>query len=188
MNFKKDLLLIDLETTGLDADRHEIIQLAAVLLDKKTLKEKKTFNSFIKPKAWKKRDPESMAVNKIGWDVLKDSDSLDEVLSEFHRLFPPKNVILSYYVGITDIVFLKAAYRKARKEYQFDYHTFNIWGLFYPYLAIKGLLDSRKYFAGFSLETMLKHFKLGIPESRHDALTDCRVEAELLRRVIKDLK
>ena len=35
MNFKKDLLLIDLETTGLDAGKHEIIQIAAILLDKK---------------------------------------------------------------------------------------------------------------------------------------------------------
>ena len=40
MNFYKDILLIDLETTGLDAGRHEIVQIAAVLLDKKTLKER----------------------------------------------------------------------------------------------------------------------------------------------------
>ena len=41
MNFERDILLIDTEFTGFDIDKHEIIQLAAVLLDKKTLKEKR---------------------------------------------------------------------------------------------------------------------------------------------------
>ena len=56
MDFKKDLLLIDLETTGLEAGRHEIIQVAAVLLDKKTLKEKEAFSSYVKPVNWQRRD------------------------------------------------------------------------------------------------------------------------------------
>ena len=35
MNFKKDILLIDTEFSGFDIDKHEILQLSAVLLDKK---------------------------------------------------------------------------------------------------------------------------------------------------------
>ena len=49
MNFKKDILLVDTEFTGFDLQKHELVQLAAVLLDKKTLKEKKVFSSFVKP-------------------------------------------------------------------------------------------------------------------------------------------
>src|SRR4051812_14401979 len=37
--FNKDILLLDIESTGTDVTKHEIIQLAAILLDKKTLKE-----------------------------------------------------------------------------------------------------------------------------------------------------
>ena len=65
MDFKKDLLLIDIEATGLDPKRHEIIQLAGILLDKKTLKEKKSFNAYIRPRKWSVRDKASMKVNKI---------------------------------------------------------------------------------------------------------------------------
>ena len=47
--FNKDLLVLDIESTGTDVTKHEIIQLAGILLDKKTLKEKKVFsNLFLK--------------------------------------------------------------------------------------------------------------------------------------------
>jgi DNA polymerase III subunit epsilon len=188
MNFKKDILLIDLETTGLDPQKHEIIQLAAVLLDKKTLKEKNYYSSFIKPRHWRKADPESLKVNGITFDQVKNAPSLQSVLKEFHKLFPPKDVIFSYYVGVTDVVFMKAAYKKIGKDFPFDYHTFNIWGLFYPYLAVKNKLNSKKDFSGFGLGHLVKIFKIQAPEKMHDALNDCRVEAEILRRVVQGLK
>ena len=185
--FNKDLLLIDIESTGLDPDRHEIIQLAGILLDKKTLKEKKSFVSFVKPKNWKNRDKESMAVNKIEYNQLQNAPSITQVLRKFNRTFP-KNVVLSYYVGIMDIIFLHAAYKKAKMKYPFDYHTFNIWSLFYPYMAKKNKLKSRKQFAGFGLESMLEHFKIKVKGNLHDALVDCKMEAEVLRKVVKEIK
>lgn len=185
--FNKDLLLIDEETSGLDPHKHEIIQLAAVLLDKKTLKEKAVFNSYISPKKWRSRDLKSMAVNKISWNQIKNAPDLKTVLQKFNRAFR-KPVILAYYVGVNDINFLKAAYQDAGLRYPFDYHTFNIWGLFYPILALKNRLNNRKEFSGFSLKNMLSYFKIPQPKNLHDALVDCRAEAEILRRVIKVLK
>ena len=83
--FNHDILLLDIEATGLDVTRHEIIQLAAILLDKKTLKEKKNFSSYAKPKKWENREPEAMAVNGISWDSLKNAPSLTTVLKKFNR-------------------------------------------------------------------------------------------------------
>ena len=187
MNFKHDLLLVDIEATGLDSSRHEIIQLAGVLLDKKILKEKEAFSSFIKPVKWKTRDPESMAVNKISFNELKDSPSLKSTLEKFNKTFG-HNVILSYYVGVMDVTFLHTAYKKCKMKWPFDHHTFNIWSLFYPFLAKKNKLKSTKDFGGFNLEDLVKMFKLKIDKSQlHDALVDCRVEAEVLRKVVKVL-
>lgn len=187
MDFKKDLLLIDLETTGLNVNRHEVIQLAAVLLDRKTLKEKRFFNSFIKPAKWKNRNRESMKVNGIIREQLKDSPTLKSVINKFNKLFNPKKSILSYYSGVLDIVFLQEAYRKLRKNFPFDYHYLNLWPVFYVALAKQNQLKNRKEFAGFGLEDLAKRFKIKIQGVRHDALYDCRLEAEILRRVIKRL-
>ncbi|HEX3099771.1 MAG TPA: exonuclease domain-containing protein, partial [Patescibacteria group bacterium] len=63
--FNKDLLMLDIEATGIDVTKHEIIQIAGVLLDKKTLKEKKSFTSYARPRNWGSREAEAMAVNNI---------------------------------------------------------------------------------------------------------------------------
>jgi DNA polymerase III epsilon subunit-like protein len=187
MNFKKDLLLIDLEMTGLDVQKHEIIQLSAVLLDKKTLKEKSFFNSYIKPTKWKNRDPEAMAVNKISSEWLSESPSIGEVLKAFNKKFNPKDVILSYYGGPLDLDFLRFAYKHCKIEWNFDYHFFNLWALFFGILAGKNNLNNLKKFTGFTLEDLVKKYQVRVNGSRHDALTDCRIEAEILRKIIKGI-
>ncbi len=184
--FNKDILLIDAEFSGLDPAKNEITQIAGVLLDRKTLKEKKHFNSFIKPTKWKNRDPESVAVSGISYDQIKTAPSVSTVIRKFDKTFG-HDVILAYYGGVLDITFLSATYNKAGMKFPFDHHFFNIWGVMYAYLAKSGGLTSKKNFGGFSLETMMKLFKIESPPL-HDALVDCRVEAEILRHVMKNLK
>lgn len=183
--FNRDILLIDTEATGLDLAKHELIQLAGVLLDKKTLKEKKSFNSYIKPVNWKLRDPAAMKVNRLTWSDLKHAPSAKQVIKKFDRAFPHQ-VILAYYGGPLDMDFLRRLYKKIGKRQPFDYHFFNIWGLFYAYLARRKKLNNRRRFTGFTLENLMERFNISSP-GRHDALTDCRIEAEILRRVMKDL-
>lgn len=188
MNFKRDILLIDEETTGLDPERHEIIQLAAVLLDRRTLEEKGTFSSYVSPRRWERRQTEAMAINRITRDRLKGAPSLESVVREFDRRFDPRTLVLASYVSFNDIAFLKGAYRSCRLPWRFDHHVFDLWGLFYAYRALGDRLrPSGRYFAGFGLESLKK--ELGIRSGKlHDALTDCRVEAEVLRRVMGRLK
>src|SRR5258708_4023890 len=109
MNFKKDILLIDLETTGLDSSKHQIIQVAVVLLDGKTLKEKKALDVFVRPRHWSRRDLESMLVNKITWEQVKNAPSLKEAIKSLEAEFEPKKVIIAYYGGPVDMDFLRAA-------------------------------------------------------------------------------
>lgn len=181
--FNKDLLLIDIEATGLDVDRHEMIQLAAVLLDRTTLREKKHFSSFIRPVHWKTRQPKAMEVNKISYDTVKQAPLLKTVIRKFRKTFPPQTVILANYGGILDITFLRKAFKQSAVPYIYDYHIFNLWGLFYTYLAKQKKLRNKKKFAGFGLENLAQIFSLNM--QTHDALDDCRLEAEILRKILK---
>lgn len=188
MDFKKDILLIDTEFTGFDLNKHELLQLAGVLLDRKTLKEKKHFNSFIKPvpARWKQREKDAMAVNRITLDQIKNAPSLATVISEFDKTFG-HNVILAAYVGYNDKRYLMESYRRAKVAWKFDYHYFDLWGLFYGYGAANTMLNSKKDFAGFGMESFMQHFQIEIPTTLHDALTDCRCEAEVLRKIMGKL-
>ncbi len=184
-NFKKDLLLIDLEMTGLDVHKHEIIQIAGVLLDSQTLEEKACFNAFAKSIRWQNRDRESMRVNGIKAEWVSHAPSLSVVLKAFSKKFNPKQVILCNYGGPMDMDFLRKAYADSKLKWQFDYHFFNLWAYFFAVLARKNQLTNKKKFTGFSLDDLVKKFKIKNLGSRHDALTDCRIEAEVLRRMIK---
>lgn len=185
--FKKDLLILDVETTGLDFTKHEVIQIAAILLDKKTLKQKKVFNEFIKPTKWRNRDPESMAINGISLDILKNAPSLKTVLQKFRKTFGNK-VTLTPYGTILDTLMLRIAFKQCGMKYDYDYHVFDVWPLLYTYMAKKRLLNNPKYFAGFSLDDAAKHFKIKVPNGRHTALVDCQIEADILRRLVKAIK
>jgi DNA polymerase III epsilon subunit-like protein len=185
--FNKDLLMLDIEATGTDVTKHEIIQLAGIVLDKKTLKEKKSFTSYVKPENWKNRDPEAMAVCNITWDQLKDAPSLKSVLTNFDKTFG-KNVIPTTYGGNLDIVFLPAAYRKAKMKYPFEYHTFNIWPLCYAYMAQRKQLKNDKRFVGFSLEDLGDYLNVKRMPGRHDALGDCLYQANIMRALLKRMK
>ncbi len=182
--FNKDLLLLDIEATGIDVTKHEIIQLAAVLLDKKTLREKKSFNLFAKPVNWNKRSLEAMSVNKIDWEQVKSAPNLKSVLQKFNHTFG-KNVIPTTYGGNLDIIFLPAAYRSVKMRYPFEYHTFNIWPLCYTYMAKRGQLKNTKRFVGFTLENIGDYLGVSRLPGRHDALVDCRYEADILRSLLK---
>lgn len=184
MNFKKDLLIIDTEFSGFDLKKHDILQIAGILLDKKTLKEKKSFNSFIRPIHWKTRDPAAMAVNKITWEQVKDAPLLADAIKAFNQTFDT-DVMLTSYVGFTDKKYLMDAYQKAGVQWLFDYHYFDIWSVCYAHLGGNNELASRKDFAGFGIESMMERYKLEAPPL-HDALVDCRVEAEILRRVVAE--
>jgi DNA helicase-2/ATP-dependent DNA helicase PcrA len=185
--FKRDFLLFDIEATGIDVTRHEMIQLAAVLLDKKTLKEKASFSSYIRPKKWSQRSREAMAVNKIDWETLAKAPDMKAVLKNFARQFS-KNVTMAHYGGMIDIPFLAAAFRSEKMKYPYDYHVFDLWPVFYVYMAGRKKLTDPSRVPGFSLESIARHFKVKIEGQRHDALTDCRVEAEVFRELMKKTK
>ncbi len=185
--FNKDILILDVEATGADFTKYELIQLGAILIDKKTLKEKKSFESFIKPSKWNKREPEAMEVNKITWEQVKDAPTLKTVLKKFQKTFGT-DVIVAPYGTIIDTAYLRLAYKQCKMTYPYDYHIYDIWPLVYTYMAKHKLLKNKSRFTGFKLEDAAKHFKIDVSENRHTALADCRLEAEVLRKILKSWK
>lgn len=185
--FNQDLLMLDIEATGIDVTKHEVIQIAGLLLDKKTLKAKKRFTSYVRPRNWKSRDAEAMSVNNLTWDDLKDAPDIKTVMQKFNRAFGSK-VIPTTYGGNLDIIFLPAAYRSAKMKYPFEYHTLNMWPICYLYMAKYKKLKNKSRFVGFTLEDIGEFLKVKPVTDRHDALADCEYQAEILRALVKKIK
>lgn len=100
---ENDIIIIDTETTGLDAySGDELLQVSIINNSGKLI-----FDEYFKPKKhtqWKKAE----AVNHISPEMVADCPHIDERITELQTIFDSAKIIIGYNVGF-DICFLMAA-------------------------------------------------------------------------------
>lgn len=108
----KSVVVFDFETTGLNADSCEIIEIGAVKVTNGVCSE--TFQTLVNPN--QKLSQEITNITGINDEMLVFAPTLDKVLPDFHK-FCQGCVLSAYNIGF-DIKFLKNAGLKYR--YKFD--------------------------------------------------------------------
>ena len=184
--FTKDLLVIDTETTGLDIAKHSLIQIAALRLDGSTLVEVDRYDTYIQLSAeeLQLQDPKALEVHKIPYDSLRAAPTLRSVLRELETRFAPEDVLLSAYNLPFDFGFLYEAYRRLGTKMPYDFHGVDIWAFAYQYWCSVGHTLNPQKRLGFGLSDVAGMLGVTATGTYHNALTDCEVEAELLRRLL----
>jgi DNA polymerase III epsilon subunit-like protein len=176
MKFARDILLIDLETTGMDPAKDFPLQLSAILLDKDNLLEKGSFNSYIKhpfSQTTNDRIVQTLGIPKENW---MKAPNLKTVINSFKDTFPYNVTIASQ--NLINVNFFREAFRKTQIPYEYDYHVLELWTLGYFYLSKQNI---KKIPTAETVGTFLK-----IPKVKeHDALATCRYLAEILRKLSK---
>ena len=176
MKFARDILLIDIESTGPDPVKDFPLQLAAVLLDKDNLLEKGSFNSYIRfpfSQTTNDRIVQTLGIPKENW--IK-APNLKTVLNSFKDAFSYNVTIASHNIIAAN--FLREAFRRANIPYEYDYHLLDLWTLGYFYLSRQNV---RKIPTAETVGTFFKIQKV----KEHDALANCRYLAEILRKLSK---
>jgi DNA polymerase III subunit epsilon len=101
----KQFIVFDLETTGLDAVKHEIIEIGAIRVHRDSTHHD-TFQAFVKPK--KKLPNKIVQLTGITQEMLdRDGDALDEALRGFAAFVG--NLRLVSFNADFDMAFLHAA-------------------------------------------------------------------------------
>lgn len=178
MKFTKDILLFDFEGNhnhgNIDASHPS--QLGAILLDKETLEEKKSFLSFI--------NFDYSDMSQEDWNAhiytKKDIDnapSKKEVGLKFRETFGT-NVLLCSWVSNMDMNFLERLMKSADLSiYDYDYHRLDLFPMAYMYLLQNG------YTGGLKSQEMFN--ALGVKRGDvHNALEDCRFEVQILKKIL----
>ncbi len=82
-------IFLDIETTGLDAYRHRVLEIAFKILDPETGEELLTYQSIVKqpPTEWECRDPSSTEINGFTWDKVLLGQEEKVVGSEIVQIF-----------------------------------------------------------------------------------------------------
>jgi len=167
MKFKKDILIIDFE--GLKNP----VQIGAVLLDKETLNEKDSFSTYIFADLKNK----IKVISGISQETLKGAPTQAEVGQMIFEKFGT-DIIIGSWVANADIKNFKKIIEAAGLDFNlYDYHILDIWPVAYIHLIKQG------YSGGMRSEEIFQEFGAK-PRGLHDALEDCRIAADVLRKIV----
>ncbi len=175
MKFIKDILLFQIETSGPNLDRDSIIQLSAVLLDKDNQLEKDFFNSYVKVSFLDNTIAQHSTQLQVPFETLQKSPKLNEVIKQFATKFGSSPLLATHTVS--NVQFLRQAFKKTFVPYEYDSHVLDLWSLGYVYTLHYGVKKMP------TLETLFTHFHLKI-KNRSNALEKARLAAEVFRKII----
>lgn len=166
MKFDKDILVIDFE------GMKEPTQIGAVLLDKETFEEKDSFSTYIHADL-KGRVSSTSGITQ---EMLEGAPSQEEVGKMIFEKFGT-DFFISSWVSELDIINFKKIINAAGIEWsQYDYHILDIWTIAYVHLLKQG------YKGGIRSEEIFREFGAK-PREKHDALEDCKIGADVLRKI-----
>lgn len=189
----KYLLAVDLETTGLNPETDEIIQIGAILFDSE-LNNIGQFESLIKPK----RDLKEYITDKFNPFIYSNIDkkkilragSINKVLHNFMEFINKKtkekehnNLCLLGQNVQFDIAFLNNAFKQENIKWTFDFHNVDLVSAFTIFYLVKfGKLPESVH-----LKNICEYFNIeGI--NFHNANDDIIATAAAFKFILNQLK
>ncbi len=152
-----DYVVFDLETSGLDPEKYEIVEIGAIRY--KCGEKDAEFHTYVKPSY--PIPSAASSVNKITSSMVSSAPTFDEIRSSFLN-----------FIGVLPLVAHNARFDVHFLQTELGHHIEN--------LIIDTLKLSRDFFPYLSnhkLESLKKHFN--IQSDSHHALDDCIVTAYL---------
>jgi DNA polymerase III epsilon subunit-like protein len=100
----KHLLFLDIETTGLNPERAELIELSAIRVSADFTEELATFDELVKP--LEEIPPFITRLTGISNEMVSDAPSIEKVHEDFKEFLRPSDVICGHNIQF-DIGFLQ---------------------------------------------------------------------------------
>lgn len=172
---KHNLAFIDIELTGLDLIKHEIIEIGCIITTPnfEILEE---FEIKIKPKRIKEADPVSLKINHYNETEWKGACSLEEGIKIFSEKV--RDCIMVGHNVAFDFEFLDYAFSKTGVKNTLHYHKLDTISLAWA------KLNKNTDIEHFSLRDLCLHFGIN-NQNAHSALSDARATLELYKKLME---
>lgn len=163
---KSDYCVIDIETTGLDRQSDQIIEMAALRVRNNEITE--TFTSFVKPTI---SIPSSATyINKITNEMVMDAPPLKDVITQFVE-FVGNDTVIGHNISGFDLEFI---IRDCKNKL----------GISFTNEYLDTLLLAKNIFhdmPNYKLSTLCRELKIGLP--KHRAKSDCICVKKLFDKI-----
>ena len=169
------LCFIDIETTGLDPWRHNLLEVALVKVHPRTLRELDAFETKVRPSRIDQADPNALAITGYSTFDWRKSIDIQTALAELTGRMD--GCIVAGHNVRFDVGFIEAACRRCRVlPPRTDHHLLDTASLAWPLLAT-GQVDA------LTLDALCQHFDLE-REQPHRAMSDVRCTLAIARRLL----
>lgn len=172
----RPLIFIDLETTGLDVQKYEIIEIGALRVNpEKPFRVEEMLSLKVKPININNADKEALKINgytEKKWVKAIDLDKALKMLEEFSK----QGVMVGFNVSF-DWAFLHKAYSKMGQEEPFHYHRLDVLSM-----AYLKLFDNPKI-TKFNLSALCVKFKVQ-RGNKHQALADAKATYLVFKKLL----
>ena len=172
--FNRPVLFIDFEFTGLDVNRHEIIEVAALLTHPPDFTITNSYYAKVIPTHLESADQKALEI--VGYDPRKWQDAipLRQMLLDLSQLAP--SCILAGWIVQNEWNFLIAALLAENLPFFFDEKLLEVWSLAYAHFRHDPNM----------LRLNLKNTcqALGVSVDRHKPDSDIRATYEIFKRLI----
>ncbi len=172
----RPLIFLDLETSGLEAEKHEIMEIGAVKVSpRKPYKILGELEIKVNPKKFETADPEALKVVEYSREKWKDATSVETALKALDE-FATDGILVGFNVTF-DWAMLQKAYFELGKLDPFHYHRLDVLSM--AYLKLYGKSSLKR----FSLSNVCK--VLGVERGdKHQALSDARATYLVFKKLI----
>lgn len=171
--YEKPLAWCDTETTGLDPDRHDILDIAIVRVASDG--SETVFSSKILMERPQNAHPKALEVNGYTPEKWVDARPVGEVFREIHDRKLLQDCILAGQNIPFDARFINATFQRLGIDARVDYHLYDTVTL--------ALAHLKPYLKSVSLVPVC--VALGIPvDNAHEAMADCRMAMAVNRAIL----
>jgi DNA polymerase-3 subunit epsilon len=177
-----NLAFIDVETTGLDADQHELIEIGCVVARQVPQSGKgpmleilDEFEYKILPEHLETADPESLAINGYTDEKWVGAISLEDAMEKFSDRVRGASFVA--HNAFFDYAFIEHAFKKTGVKNFMHYHRLDTVSIAFAKLYDKTEVEK------FSLRFLCEYF--GVKnKNAHTALSDARATFEVYKKLL----
>lgn len=178
MDFRdRDLVFVDLETTGLNPEIHEIIEIGCVVVSGRTFEVVQKYERKIIPENFTTADKDALQISGYTKEKWKNAVDIKTSLSEFAEIAP--DAMLVGWNITFDWSFLVKAFDKHDIFPQFDYHRIDAMSVAYA------LLYKDEEVLSLGLRKVAKKYDIAMDPEFHGALEDANATYLILKELMK---
>lgn len=178
------MIVVDVETTGVDPRRHAIVSIGAL----EFAKPKNQFYGEAKIDSSVEVHPTALEVNGFTLEQINDptKPTLTDLIIQFTKwMLPISDKTLAGHNTGFDVGMLWAAYRKANLEVPFGYRHIDLHSLVYiSMLKHAQPVPQYKNRTSITSDTALEYVGLPQEPRPHQGLVGAKMEAEAMSRII----